>query len=523
MPSNIITNEERNYLLTSMTNLLRTYDYDPTDEALNTIIDKWATEKEPLITAFKRHPNYLPGQFMIAFSTDFERSINPTALKAFREYIMGLVRNRTRKDALPEEIRERARREGCTYLPDRLFNFLNNLERIETRNIDDDTANRINEMLPNIRAHDGEKTSRVMNRIFTYMNYTQDSDYNRQFARYADALSPMIIKRHTVLSLNPLDYLTMSFGNSWSSCHTIDTENKRKMPNGYSGMHATGTMSYMLDPSSMVFYTVDSNYDGSEFWNEPKIQRQMFHYGEDKLVQGRLYPQDNDDGAPEYKMYRTIVQEIMATIFDFPNLWKTESGTTAASRYITSNGTHYPDYRNFSNCTLSKRIGKENTNCFTVGAKPVCIHCGDEHTTSDNLDCCDAHRGQTKCALCGNWHDNDEMHEINGQWYCEYCCCQCRHCGRWFLEGDDLTHVEDYGNVCAECLAGENFIKCKDCGRTYYKGYSRLYEDKWVCGNCFSRLYTKCQVCGEIVKKTATKTLKGGATVCKKCFDIFNS
>lgn len=522
MPTSIITNKERNYLLTSMTNLLRTYSYNPTDDALNTIIDKWATEKEPLITAFKRHPNYLPGQFMIAFSTDYERNVNPGALHGFRDYIMGLVRDAHYRNSLPSEINERRRQESCTYLPDGLFRFLNNLNHIETRTIDSTTANKINEMLPSIHAHDGEKTSRVMNRIFTYMNYTQHEDYNRQFARYADALSPMTIKRHTILSLNPLDYLTMSFGNSWSSCHTIDTENKRRMPNGYNGMHATGTMSYMLDPSSMVFYTVDSDYDGTEFWNEPKITRQMFHYGEDKLVQGRLYPQDNDVGAPEYKMYRTIVQEIMSTIFDFPNLWRVENGASAASRYINSFGTHYTDYRNFDNCTLSKRTDKENTNKFNVGANPLCIHCGEEHTIHDNLDCCDAHRGQTKCAHCGDWHDNDDMHEIDGQWYCEYCCVQCGHCGRWFCRTDELTHVEDYGRVCDDCLAGEDFIKCSDCGHTYYKGCSYLYDDKWVCGNCFARLYTKCMVCGEVIKKTIVKTFKGGATACKKCFDILN-
>lgn len=518
--TNIITETERNYLLSSMTNLLRTYDYNPTDEALNKIIDKWATEKANLITAFKRHPNYLPGQFMIAFSTDYERCINPNTLDSFREYIMSLVRSSVRKAALPEEIILQASREGCSYLPDRLYRFLDTLYNVQSRNIDDDIATQINEMLPNIHAHDGEKTSRVMNRIFTYLNYTQDSEYNREFAKYADALSPMTIKRHTVLSLNPLDYLTMSFGNSWSSCHTIDTENKRDMPDGYEGMHASGTMSYMLDPSSMVFYTVDSSYDGIEFWNEPKINRQMFHYGEDKLVQGRLYPQDNDSGAPEYKTYRMLVQEIMATIFDFPNLWNTTRGTDEASAYILSRGTHYHDYNNFDNCTLSRRTEKLNDNSFVVGSNPLCIHCGEEHTIHDNLDCCDAHRGQKKCAHCGEWHDNDDMHEIDGEWFCEYCCIQCRCCGKWVRS--ELTYVNDYGKVCDECLAGENFIKCADCGEVYFKPYAFKYEDKFICNECFRRYYTKCQVCGKVIRKMLAKTFPGGATACKTCFDILN-
>ena len=158
---------------------------------------------------------------------------------------------------------------------------------------------------------------------------------------------------HTILSVNPLDYLTMSFGNSWASCHTIDKQNKREMPNSYQGMYSSGTISYMLDSPSMVFYTVDASYDGNDFWHEPKINRQMYHWGEDKLIQGRLYPQDNDGCSTGYTAFRAIVQKIMSEIFDFPNFWTVSKGTSEAGRYIDSEGTHYRDYNNFSNCTSS--------------------------------------------------------------------------------------------------------------------------------------------------------------------------
>jgi hypothetical protein len=199
-----------------------------------------------------------------------------------------------------------------------------------------------------------------MNKLFTYLGYNKHPDYNREFAKYADALNPLVIKRHTILSLNPLDYLTMSFGNSWASCHTIDKENKRNMPNSYQGQYSSGTMSYMLDATSMVFYTVDKSYEGIEYWTQPKINRQMFHYAEDKLVQGRLYPQDNDGCQNEYTGYRNLVQEIIAQVLEVPNLWSLKIGTNAAGRYIYTRGTHYADYCYYDNCSLSTLKGSEN-------------------------------------------------------------------------------------------------------------------------------------------------------------------
>lgn len=68
----IITDEERNMLLDNMKFLLDQYDYQYTDEALNKIIDTWATNKADLITAFKRHPNYLEGQVYDCVQPQFQ-------------------------------------------------------------------------------------------------------------------------------------------------------------------------------------------------------------------------------------------------------------------------------------------------------------------------------------------------------------------------------------------------------------------------------------------------------------------
>ena len=117
---------ERNYLLDKMKNLLNEYDYDYTEEALNKIIDTWSINKAPLIEAFKRHPNYLEGKFMIAFDQDYERMVNTDESFNFSSWLDYVIRDRINE--VPQEIIDERTRQSCTFLPSFLFAFLTHLE-----------------------------------------------------------------------------------------------------------------------------------------------------------------------------------------------------------------------------------------------------------------------------------------------------------------------------------------------------------------------------------------------------------
>ena len=414
----IITKNEREYIVNNMTNVLKTYGHDHQMETLDKIVTEWSVQKETLINAFKKHPNYVDGKFMIAFIKDYERPMNEAGAANFSYWLDNFAICQYYKNH-PDVIKERTKEDGCSWLPNRLYRFLTELNHYTQRCISEETAKMLENDIPEIHPHAGQKTSRVVNKICTFLGYDKLPDYNKEFAKYADSLSPMKVKRHTVLSINPLDYLTMSFGNSWSSCHTIDNKNIRRMPSGYHGMQCSGTMSYMLDKSSMVLYTLDSTYNADEYWNEPKIIRQMFHYGEDKLVQARLYPQDNDGCSDAYEPYRQIVQEIMSTIFEFPNLWTLSKGTDKADRAITSQGTHYRDYLSFNNVTVSKVKGSENDNKFVVGADPICIFCGKRHRENGSLKCFCRYNICTTCGCVIEY--DDDIITIDGRSYCRDC------------------------------------------------------------------------------------------------------
>jgi hypothetical protein len=508
----MLSTSERNYLLSSMKGLLEEYYYDYSSSALEDIIDEWASQKAGLIEAFKKHPNYLEGQFMIAFDADYERKIDGAASRRFYNWLEYNVMQQY-KDNLPQEIKDRMY--SYQYLPEGIYDFFYYLHHYAERCISESTAAYLNTHVPEIHAHAGQKTSRVVNKLCCYLGYDKADGYNREFAKYADSLSPMVIKRHTILSINPLDYLTMSFGNSWASCHTIDKTNKRGMPNSYSGCYSSGTISYMLDKVSMVLYTVDAGYDGDEYWDQPKINRQMFHYGEEKLIQGRLYPQDNDRDDSAYVPYRNIVQQIIATIFDFPNLWILKKGTSEACRYVSSEGTHYRDYRSYSNCSLSRLKGSENEEWITIGARPICVTCGRRHLYEQSIVCCE---NSVTCADCGCVVDEDDTIYIDGEYYCRDCCHYCEHCEEYHR--GHSTYLARYNRyVCDRCL-DEDFCYCEHCDE--YVREEDMYwvecENRYVCSHCIDDDYSYCEDCGEYFPTEDTHEYHG-MTLCENCYD----
>ena len=512
-----LTTTEREYILKSMKQLLDEYDYDYMTTSLNDIIDEWANKKGKLIEAFKKHPNYVDGKFLIAFDYDYERGFDRGVFDRFMRYLDNVAFEH--KEWIPEEIKVQC--EYCgSLLPNKLYDFLiiSLGKYITGKTISAETAQLLEEIIPQIHPHTGEKASRVINRICTYLGYHKHPEYNREFARFADGLSPIVIKRHTILSINPLDYLTMSFGNSWASCHTIDKQNKRGMPNSYSGQYSSGTMSYMLDGSSMVFYTVDAGYDGNDYWTQPKINRQMFHYGEDKLVQSRLYPQSNDGNSEEYTPYRNIVQAIMATIFDFPNLWTLKKGSEASSEYIWSYGTHYTDYCYFGDCSLSRLKGSTNENKFVVGAEPICINCGCRHDIQETIDHCNTGR-TCDCCGCVIPCEDDEYWVGDGVYCCE-CVTYCDDCGCYHLN-EDVRYVESVDRyVCDRCL-DRHYEYCEDCGHYYYRENMTYVEGAgvYVCEDCLDDHYVQCAECEEYYELDDMHLASDGKYYCDDCYE----
>lgn len=102
----IISEKEREMLLKEMENLLDKYDYNYSEDALNKIINTWAEDKADLITAFKKHPNYLEGKFMIVFSHNFSRDVDMNAINNFREWLFSYEVSTAVREFMPEDMKK---------------------------------------------------------------------------------------------------------------------------------------------------------------------------------------------------------------------------------------------------------------------------------------------------------------------------------------------------------------------------------------------------------------------------------
>lgn len=347
----------------------------------------------------------------------------------------------------------------------------------------------------------GQKTSRLVHKFCSLIKITEDPDYEKRYAKYSDAINPLSVTRHTVISCHPIDYLTMSFGNSWSSCHTIDRNNKRELSKSYDGCYSAGTLSYMLDSTSFLYYTVDESYDDNFLELESKISRNMFHLGENKLVQGRVYPQSSDIHKEVYKNIREIVQKVVADCLNISNLWSNSKGTLECDSVIQSVGPHYLDYSTYMLCNVSYLKNLHNIKSpkmIYVGHDPICPTCGKMHDREGCIECYKC-EGEHSCTNCGKTLRWDEICYINGYPYCNDCRFYCEYHKQ--IEGGDCYNIENYGQVCRKIYYSHSARRCSSCGEYFLVNNDDLdVRDGFCSDTC--RIRTKSSVQTGLIEST---------------------
>ena len=520
--------------------------YHATYDGCNEIVRVWKWQKgNDFDERFKNIPGYNAEQHCIVLSNELFREVDPVTIRRFFNSLPidcrtpvryeGKTKNEwyriydmaswqiNNADSLPAnvinyhglvELRELkkkayaiydAHRWDSDYTEESIAEFKKRqnvvnyfVGRTPSQTVDEETANFMNNHYPDVHAHVGAKMSRLINKWCKLigMDKKKGYDFNYEYSKYSDAINPIQLNETLVFSWNPLDYLTMSFGSSWTSCHSIDKFNRHRYDcrGEYHGCFSSGTLSYMLDRTSVVVYAIKKGADqgNTPLWNLPKIHRQMFHFDSDNgklIVQGRLYPDDQHDAGYDtdpsaYVQYREIIQSIIAQAYNIPNLWqKNKRGTYECNDVINSYGTHYTDYSHYDNCNVSLHQSVTESFKIDVGHDPICPSCGDTHYFEEWCtceDCRGAHSGEQQCYDCGEWHDESHMHYIDGEWYCENHCYYCDYHGTWEIgdHDDETTHVEGYGDVCndgLECmLEDEDVYECEYCGD--YVHYSNSYD-----------------------------------------------
>lgn len=403
--------------------LLSEYNHRNSEYGVSVLLTTYFINNSPLIELFMKHPNY-DGNLRIVTDREFscdndERSaairsvLNNFALNIEADRMLSYVDDdgkseadyrkalRTRKVNLrrlstPSALEDAATKlnqfgvSGVTVDSQKRFDYFQEVVAFFSNylsgSISNDTAAYINARMPvRGKATDvsrGMKTSRAFNRACSAFGVDKHTSviegktvnlYEREFAKYSDIINQGAHNRKFVVSVHPYDYLTMSFGKSWASCHTIDTQNRRGMDHAYHGQYCNGTLSYMLDDTSIITYVVNKDDD---IQTAGKLYRNMFHWNGSTLLQGRVYPQANDGCTDLYKTLRLYMQNVLSGCLGVEDMW-VQHGNEIDDLSISSYGSHYRDYENFEDCNYSSIKGSDYSKRFMIGHNGICPYCGE--------------------------------------------------------------------------------------------------------------------------------------------------
>lgn len=130
----------------------------------------------------------------------------------------------------------------------------------------------------------------------------------------------------------------------------------------------------MGDSVSMIFFTVSDEYT-QNLHTAPRITREIFCYKDNVLLQSRLYPTNLED---QKTLYRSIVQQAIATCLDKLNLWSIKRGKEAEPYgESATDSNHYPDYK-YGYAVASLLKGETDYIPMTIGSVARCVCCGGE-------------------------------------------------------------------------------------------------------------------------------------------------
>ena len=269
------------------------------------------------------------------------------------------------------------------------------LQSLKPQEIINNRLNKSIEIL-NVELKEGWKITKC----FSFLEL-DNKHLQRQQDLYSTFLQTLNIKGRLVLSIDPLDFITMSVSRSgWSSCHH---------PNNCYG---TGGLAYMNDSSSfiayvettdpMISYIIDKDTDQDYTIKMPnKIWRQVvtINPDHDYTVQMRQYPNESDIFRGEVsKILTEMLEKEQEEQYVTYTEWLNDDGGNLQSNNENLYGyIFYCDYKNNNSddititmrskydnlSTLERKICDGDLSQTVVGEVVFCAcGCGDENYTN---------------------------------------------------------------------------------------------------------------------------------------------
>ncbi len=484
-------------------------------------VEVWFRNKRTQMDLFRKHPYWNEEAKAIVFTHTEVREINYLTAKQYLEAILVYARNKLKDNsydgflvAIYEALS--AHQDNTGFLTEKF------VEYIKRRSDTSKLHRKIQGMLKI-----GTKITKLVRQactqyhmyddtivdITTLVDEHEEGDRNYQsfekmYARFADALSELTIKRITMISLHFCDFMLMSNGNSWLSCHYINSHNifHEHGINSYSGCRKQGCLSYALDEPSFLFYTLPSTYDGDEYYRQEKLNRMCCQYKEGILVTGKCYPNNEDTYITRY---RQTLQYIISSIENIPNSWTFSRNANRVQALVQTDerSAHYRDYEMSDQkptISICKNFGIDLDNLMMIGHEGYCVHCGEPlnpYGDSTGWLQCDEHRIKPICSQCGRYiEDEDERHIFDGTMYCTDCIFYCDYHDRYEPITDEIHTLElEDGTTIRVCdYASNEYVLCAACNKWILRSDAWYFRGNWYCEDGFNNVQNTQRLSGKI-------------------------
>ena len=335
----------------------------------------------------------------------------------------------------------------------------------------------------NLKIAEGTKIAKAIQRVVKAANFPK----MQLFEDFRNAISNLnankSMKTTLVLSINPIDFMTMSDNNcDWSSCMSWSHE----------GMYSTGTIEMMNSNVAAVAYLESTTpYVVGDYTAPNKSWRSLVFIHKDIIIVGKNYPYYHS------QVNHRILEEVMRLVKENLNWkYKFQYQPYLDLKHFSSN---YFVRGNLSRRRMRYKWSYKNNNWGENRHKIICytrlMYNDIIEDPCDRYLCCRNKVNKTKfislsgratCLCCGEyifdeWEDN--MHDAEGS---KKICYNCFHDHRCY--SCDRVHQQSaqsyrlpmlYGNqeVCPDCLTDMRYFPELDMFASCESDIIRIVED----------------------------------------------
>ena len=272
-----------------------------------------------------------------------------------------------------------------------------------------------------IQVNKGCKVSKIIGKIAKALKI---DGYEEFRIAHSQILNQKALKGKLCLSIHPLDYMTMSHNDcGWTSCMNWVEQ----------GEYRRGTVEMMNSPMVVVAYLASESpmmVSGREWSN--KKWRQLFVVNKDIITGVKAYPYANPELEKIVATWlRDLAKENLGWEYNEQYLEYDQCGSISPEGWDREEELriqfHTNDmYNDFGTITHHAYINlKEIDSCYhcNYSGVAICMSCGSLMGDYDSECClvCDDCEEVHHCYECGGRYSQDELYELDGDYYCEYC------------------------------------------------------------------------------------------------------